>query len=98
MGKKNPQYGKTDEKSMHWKGDEVGYFGVHDWLTKHYGQPKYCSNCGSKDKDKRYEWANISGQYKRTINDFVRLCKKCHNDYDQVNAWQNWKRSKGRAL
>lgn len=96
QGKNNPQYGLREEKSQHWKGDKVGYCGVHDWLTRQFGQPKNCEQCNTNDTNTRYEWANISGNYKRDRNDFKRLCKKCHNDFDQVNAWQNWKRSKGR--
>ena len=98
MGKKNPQYGLREEKNQHWKGDNVGYHGVHDWLTRQYGQPKKCESCLLDDENARYEWANTSGKYKRDRKDFMRLCKKCHNDYDGVNAWQNWKRAKGYKL
>jgi len=87
-GERNPGYGKTEELSPNWKGDEVGYFGVHDWMTTHYGQPIGCDDCGTDDPVKRYEWANISGEYRRDRSDFRRLCKKCHNDFDGVNAWQ----------
>lgn len=97
MGSKNPQYGRTDEKSMHWKGDQVGYFGVHDWMTKHFGQPKFCERCGDTNENTRYEWANISGEYMRSRDDFFRLCKKCHNNLDGVNAWQNFKKAKACA-
>lgn len=88
LGERNPMYGKTEEKCPNWTGDNVGYFGVHDWLTKHFGQPVGCEDCGTDDPVKRYEWANISGEYRRDRSDFRRLCKKCHNDFDGVNAWQ----------
>lgn len=97
LGAKNPQYGLREEKNQHWMGDSVGYFGVHDWLTRQYGQPKECEQCLTTTA-KRFEWANISGEYKRERSDFKRLCKKCHNDFDEVNAWQNWKRAKGYPL
>jgi len=32
---------------------------------------------------KRYEWANVSGKYRREREDFVRLCKKCHCKMDK---------------
>ena len=76
------------EGSPHWKGDEVGYYGLHDWVTRHQGQPVGCEECGTDDPVKRYEWANISGEYRRDRSDFRRLCKKCHNDLDGVNLWQ----------
>lgn len=93
MGDRNPMHGKEDELSPRWRGDEVGYFGVHDWLTKHFGQPVGCDDCGTDDPAKRYEWANISGEYRRDRSDFRRLCKKCHNDLDGVSAWQQVPRS-----
>jgi len=78
-----------------WKGNKVGYHGLHCWLTRNYGQPKQCVVCGENRPNKRYEWANISKKYKRDITDWIRMCKKCHNDYDKVNAWQNKKRANG---
>ena len=38
---------------------------------------KYCrkENC-------RFEWANISGEYKRDLNDWMNLCVSCHKKYD----------------
>lgn len=85
-GKKVPALAESNNPN--WKGDNVGYSGVHHWMTRHHGKPKLCEHCGTTEA-KRYEWANISGQYKRRRDDFLRLCKKCHNDYDGVNAWQN---------
>lgn len=71
-GKKNPR----------WTGDNVTYGGIHDWMTYNYGQPKKCEQCGSKNENTRYHWANISGEYKRDRSDWVRLCPKCHYKYD----------------
>ena len=34
-----------------------------------------CENCGEQ---KSYDLANISGEYKRDINDFKWLCRSCH--------------------
>jgi hypothetical protein len=88
LGEKNPRFGKTNEQSTRWKGDAVGYCGVHDWMTENFGQPKHCESCGTTDENNRYEWANISGEYRRDRSDFIRLCKRCHNDMDGVNAHQ----------
>lgn len=65
-----------------WKGDNVGYLALHQWIKRCYGKPKKCEVCGTTDKNKRYEWANISGTYRRDINDFKRLCKECHETFD----------------
>lgn len=87
MGSKNPMFGRTQEKSPNWKGDDVGYFGVHSWLYRMYGKATKCEICKCTDSS-RYEWSNITGEYRRDIEDWQQLCKKCHNDYDGVNVWQ----------
>lgn len=88
LGAKNPMFGIKNEDHPSWKGDAVGYYGIHDWLTSNFGQPKQCELCGTDDPSKRYEWANLSGEYKRDRADFMRMCKKCHNNFDGVNVQQ----------
>lgn len=79
---------RRGEDNPNWLGDRVGYWGLHDWLISNYGQPQECEECGTADPTKRYEWANISGDYRRDRDDFRRLCKSCHNTSDGVNAYQ----------
>lgn len=69
------------EKNINWKGDNVGYHAIHDWMYRHYGAPAKCEHCGSTKKS-RYEWANLSGTYKRVRSDWARLCVACHIKYD----------------
>ena len=69
------------EKHPLWKGEDVSYDSLHKWVARHKGTPKFCEGCGREDK-KRYEWANVSGKYFRDLDDFMRLCKKCHFEYD----------------
>jgi len=64
-----------------WKGDEVGYQGVHKWITVTLGKQNRCSFCGTTEI-RKYHWANISKEYKREITDWVRLCVPCHRKYD----------------
>lgn len=79
-GKKCPEI--SGEKSYNWKGDNVGYWGIHDWIRKELGRPMHCALCQSVTA-KKYEWANISHLYKRELSDWVRLCTKCHIAYDK---------------
>ena len=67
-----------------WKGDKVSYGALHDWVSYHKGRPKLCEHCGiAEHSDPRYfEWASISKKYKRDLDDWIRLCKKCHTKYD----------------
>lgn len=66
-----------------WKGDEVGYYGLHKWVQGKLGKPSKCEFCGTTESN-RYEWANKSGEYKRDLTDWIRLCKHCHNEYDDI--------------
>lgn len=76
--------GRTDEQNNAWKGDEVGYGALHDWIRSKKGTPIQCSNCGKKSKvPQMIHWANVSGEYYRDLNDWIRLCAKCHKEHDK---------------
>lgn len=64
-----------------WKGDAVGYQAVHSWIKREYGRPTKCEFCKTENA-LRFEWSNISGEYKRDISDWQRLCTRCHANYD----------------
>lgn len=83
--------GYTEENSHAWKGKKASYTAKHAWIYKKFGKPKKCVLC---DKDglvgKYINWANISGEYKRKRNDWLRLCKPCHVKFDDsIN--KGWK-------
>lgn len=65
MGNKNPM----------WKGDDVKYEALHTWIKRHKPRPITCEICNNNTP---YDLANISGEYKRDVNDFQWLCRKCH--------------------
>lgn len=71
----------SGSRSSAWKGDNVGYGALHDWVRKQLGKAIYCSNDKSH-KSWRYEWANISGEYKRDVSDYRSLCVACHRKPD----------------
>lgn len=81
----------TADETQHprWKGDDAGYYAVHDWMTKHFGQPTECEQCGLNDPLRKYHWANLSGEYRRDRNDFKRMCVSCHRKYDYAAARKN---------
>ena len=66
---------KLRNNNPNWKGDSVGYNALHEWIRNHKPQPSFCENCKST---KAHDLANISGEYKRDINDFKWLCRRCH--------------------
>jgi len=80
-----------------WNEENPSYRAVHDWIVKKYGNATKCENkkCVYPRKDmrgnlmlkpKEYQWANISGKYRRNINDFRQLCASCHKLFDMGNA------------
>lgn len=71
----------TGNKNYNWKGDKVGYGGVHAWVRKNLGTPNKCENC--KIIEGKFEWANKDHNYKRVLTDWIRLCPKCHRRYDR---------------
>lgn len=83
---------KKEEESPSWKGDKVGNAALHDWVKRHKGKPQECEHCHST-KAKKYEWANKSQKYKRDLNDWIRLCTKCHAKYDYSVRNKKWKKS-----
>lgn len=84
--KKRPEI--SGEKNIMWKGNNVSYGGLHHWVRNHLGKPKKCEDCGTITASK-YEWANKSGEYKRDLGDWKRLCTSCHHKYDQIWLTRN---------
>lgn len=75
--------GLFGEKSPSWKGEKVGYRGLHIWVQMMLGKPEYCTKCGIQGNGHNMHWANISGEYRRDITDWIRLCAKCHGKFDK---------------
>jgi len=80
--KKCASVGISGDKNYKWKGDDVGYNGLHNWVRNKLGTPSRCESCG-KTKG-FFDWANISHLYKRDLSDWARLCRKCHISYDSA--------------
>lgn len=72
------------EKNAAWKGEGASYIGIHQWVYRWKGKPSKCENCGTETAT-RYEWANIDHKYRRVLEDYIRLCKRCHVEYDKLN-------------
>lgn len=87
-GKKNPYLSKLNTSKVgdlnpKWRGDKVGYYGLHNWVRRQLGTPHRCDFCHNESlRHRQYHWANKSGRYLRDINDWLRLCTFCHKKYD----------------
>lgn len=82
-------YTASGDANMEWKGNNVGYDGLHRWVKRYLGKPQECEHCNTTTA-KKYEWANKSGLYLRDLTDWLRLCVSCHRKYDghSQKAWQ----------
>lgn len=69
------------EKSPMWKGDFASYSAMHDWVRNIKGRPMKCEICGDGGR-KIYDWANKGHTYRRVADDYIRLCRPCHRQYD----------------
>lgn len=68
------------EKNGMWKGDNIkSYVALHQWIRRNKPKIELCENCNKKES---YDLANISGKYKRDIDDYKWLCRKCHMEED----------------
>lgn len=66
-----------------WKSDNVGYYALHHWVRRCLGKPKQCAECGFESENiRQFHWANISHNYERDLDDWIRLCVSCHRAYD----------------
>lgn len=69
------------ENNASWRGDKATYSAFHYRVEATRGKPTICTVCGAIDKSV-YEWANLTGHYE-DINDYARMCRKCHRAYDK---------------
>lgn len=69
------------EKNPSWKGENVGYSGIHIWVKKWKGIANHCEMCGTTEK-RKYHWANIDHKYRRILDDYISMCVPCHRKYD----------------
>lgn len=78
-GEAPPNAGK--QRPDLWKED-YGYDAIHEWVARWAIDTGECEQCGS---GKNLEWSNKTGKYLRDLEDWQRLCKKCHHRYDYEN-------------
>ena len=79
-------YSKPKEKNPRWLGEKAGYQALHEYAKKYWGKPNKCEVCRrtsqKKTKNGRnyFEWANLSGYYRRVRGDWQMQCRKCNSN------------------
>ena len=90
-GKENPMYGKGEvrkgKNNPNWKGDKVGYVGLHLWVKRRKPKPKFCQCCQTKAP---IDLAVINNKYTRNLSDWWWVCRTCHmlKDGRMNNLWK----------
>jgi len=78
------RYGKEKAEGIKQKHSES----IHDWVKEKLGKANHCEICGleeiPKGMKRYFDWANISDEYKRDLDDWVQLCRKCHYQFDNL--------------
>lgn len=77
---KNTGRTRFQSRERSFKGTQKEYYQLHHWVRKNKGKAFWCTFCFSC---KKVEWANISGLYRKELNDYMQLCNKCHFKYDK---------------
>lgn len=67
-----------------WNGTLSEYKYLHYWISKYLGKSNICTQCKNEYIGNKMHWANISGEYKKDPNDWIRLCARCHYNFDNT--------------
>jgi uncharacterized protein YlaI len=70
---------KLGEKNPVWKGNNVSYGALHDYIKWHKIKIIFCEECRKK---RSFDLANITGKYTRNPDDYKWLCRSCHTKLD----------------
>lgn len=68
-----------NEANGMWKGNMVGYKGLHTWVRRRLVKPSLCQVC---KRNPPYDLANIRGDYKRELMGWQWICRRCHMRLD----------------
>src|SRR3990167_4158906 len=72
---------KWAEFNPNWKGGYIGTgTAIHEWIKRRILKVSECKKCG--DASLRLDLANVSQKYKRDLEDWMWLCRKCHMEMD----------------
>ena len=73
--------GFRGDRNPMWRGGDACYESKHERIYVRFGRPRKCERCGTETA-KKYEWANLSGNFLDDRTDWIRLCTSCHRLFD----------------
>lgn len=62
------------------------YYSLHRWIRREKGNATYCLFAKTlyNDCSEYFDWANIDGKYRRSLDDYIPLCRKHHFGLDKM--------------
>jgi hypothetical protein len=85
---------QLEDRNPYWKGDDIGYTGLHLWVRSRLQEPKLCHMC---NKVPPLDLANITGIYNRELINWQYLCRSCHVHSDgRINNFNHRMNMDGR--
>jgi hypothetical protein len=81
--KKRKRIDQRGELNPNWKGDTVGWNGIHWWLRRNLPKAGCCEECGKKGKTD-YAFRHHPEPYTRIRDDYAELCRSCHIRFDRA--------------
>jgi len=70
---------RLNKENPAWKGASACIDVVHSWVVVRKGKAKgYKCKCGKQAHD----WSNKKHDYRRNLDDYVAMCRSCHEKYD----------------
>lgn len=80
--RKSWDYDRSGERNNRWRTENLRYDTLHVRVTAARGKPVGCWVCDEGSPDRRYEWANLTGNY-ADVHDYARMCVPCHRRFDR---------------
>ena len=68
------------EKNGKWKGNNVTYGALHNWVRKQIKKPKLCGMC---NKRKKLQLSCKNHNYKKDLSLWRYICQSCHSKLDK---------------
>jgi hypothetical protein len=80
--KENPTTFKQGDRP--WNKDQplkerITYKELHRWVARRKTKTGRCSKCRTEGYT---EWANVSHEYRRDLDDWAEMCRRCHRAHD----------------
>jgi hypothetical protein len=69
------------------------YKELHHWVKNKLGQPLTCEGCLKTVlpiQKQSMHWANVDHEYRRRLDEWLRLCASCHHKYDKGTQSPEW--------